>query len=165
MREPSGAAPSRRHAESNHLLEQRFRAVAARLAPGGTTIMITFPSPALVWPGDDSWATTAVAGAKWRLLLPCISLDRECPSCWSGLVSKGSRHQYGCDACGHGFSGFRLGPVRLAWLPGGREPLTAFWVHTACLIRRIVAHRDTGYNPTRFRSAHSDRLAVLRRGC
>ena len=55
-----------------------------------------------------------------------ISLVRQCPGCRSQFVSKGGRHCYACDGCGHCFAGFRIGPIRLAYSRSSDES-TAQW--------------------------------------
>jgi hypothetical protein len=65
----------------------------------------------------DALATllrTIVQRGRRRHLL--VSLERRCPSCHGRPVSKVRRMQYFCDKCHLGFDGFRVGPLRIAFV-------------------------------------------------
>jgi hypothetical protein len=65
----------------------------------------------------DALATllkTIVQRGRRRHLL--VSLERRCPSCHGRPVSKVRRMQYFCDKCRLEFDGFRVGPLRIAFV-------------------------------------------------
>jgi hypothetical protein len=92
---------------------------AAGFAPGGLRrqVAIGFAFVAPSTPASTLLDKVCGASAAWlgiNLVFCRVSLRRHCPQCQSRSVTKAGRHRYACDDCHNIFTGFRVGPLRIA---------------------------------------------------